>query len=134
MPHFHNPKGHVDGWWRNQALDGNGAPRALNLGLVSLAPGSARFVDAKTVDRSGGAFDNAKSAGLVAGPFATEAQATAPAAKSAPAPKPEPTPPAAEDDEPAPAPAPKSEESAPVAEETSSTAPKKSEGDKKRKG
>lgn len=83
MPHFHNPKGHIDGWWRNRALDANGAPRALNLGLVSLAPGAVRFVDAKTVVRSGGAFDNAKAAGLVVGPFASqgEGESDPPAAK-----------------------------------------------------
>lgn len=79
-------KGHGDGWWRNTSAD-----RELGLGLVTLAPGAVRFVDAKTVARSGGAFDNAISAGRLAGPFASREAAEGRVETVAPAP-PDPAP------------------------------------------
>lgn len=68
-------KTHGDGWWLNKAVDADGKPRGLGLGLVTLAAGGTRFVDAKTVARSGGAFRNAEAAGLITGPFASQAEA-----------------------------------------------------------
>lgn len=77
-------KTHNDGWWLNKAKDGNGKPRDLGLGLVTLPAGGTRFVDAKTVARSGGAFKNAEAAGLITGPFASQAEALGGAKTEAP--------------------------------------------------
>jgi hypothetical protein len=87
----HLSKGHGDGWWRNMSAD-----RELGLGLVTIAAGAVRFVDAKTVARSGGAFDNAMTRGLLTGPFASreEAEGRAASADASPAPAPAFSPPA----------------------------------------
>jgi hypothetical protein len=68
-------KSHNDGWWLNKAVDADSKPRELGLGLVTLGAGGVRFVDAKTVARSGGAFANAVAAGLISGPFASQGDA-----------------------------------------------------------
>jgi hypothetical protein len=68
-------KSHNDGWWLNKAVDVDSKPRELGLGLVTLAAGGVRFVDAKTTARSGGAFANALAQGLISGPFASQAEA-----------------------------------------------------------
>ena len=68
-------KSHNDGWWLNKAVDADSKPRELGLGLVTLGAGGVRFVDAKTVARSGGAFANAVAAGLISGPFASQGEA-----------------------------------------------------------
>jgi len=113
-------KNDATGWYANVSKDKNGQPEALNLGVVTIRPASARFVEHRLIERSHNAFDLAKKAGRLHGPLKSQVEAEKLLGISAP-----PPPPPAEDPPPADDVLMTSGEGAPVTDSPSSNKPKK---------